>query len=266
MAELADAPDLGSGGVILAGSSPVARTKNPECGSVRDFSLFTFHFSLFTASYCRPGIFGREERRGKREYAPRQGDSEGYFKNIYLLHSPYGGSSGGRRLSSLQAGKFPLPHSGGALQPIYGPLAGIPGRSHEYSFASCPYNGPGGGRGKSRMRQRSGFFLIHFSLFTLHCLLLPGFLEGKNESGRGNMCPFGAESRCLPAPTGLPALGKSIPIAGRTRPFVSQSKPMRRSRRSGPGPVRPPGGVGGGWLIFSLFFFPLFIFTLLFFI
>ena len=39
--------------------------------------------------------------------------------------------------------------------------------------------------------------------------------------------------------------GKSIPIAGRTRPFVSHSKPLRWSRRSGPGPVRPPGGLGG---------------------
>ena len=41
-------------------------------------------------------------------------------------------------------------------------------------------------------------------------------------------------------------MGKSSPIAGRTRPFVFHSKPVCRSRRSGSGPVRPPGGGWGG--------------------
>ena len=34
------------------GSTPVSGTKNPECGSIWDFYLFTFHSSLFTKSNC----------------------------------------------------------------------------------------------------------------------------------------------------------------------------------------------------------------------
>ena len=38
------------------GSTPTTGTKNPECDSVRDFYLFTFHYSLFTNLYCLPGF------------------------------------------------------------------------------------------------------------------------------------------------------------------------------------------------------------------
>ena len=48
MMELADMQDLGSCAVMRWGSNPHARTKNPECVSVRDFYLLLFHYSLFT--------------------------------------------------------------------------------------------------------------------------------------------------------------------------------------------------------------------------
>ena len=54
MAELADAPDLGSGEAIRAGSTPVTRTKKKRQFSTEDcrfflfFSLFSFRSSLFS--------------------------------------------------------------------------------------------------------------------------------------------------------------------------------------------------------------------------
>ena len=67
VAELADAPDLGSGGITVGVQVPSPAPKRKVAQAA--FSFCTFHSSLFTFhfSLTLPRDFSREEIRKKRE-------------------------------------------------------------------------------------------------------------------------------------------------------------------------------------------------------